>query len=150
MGAPYTTKLKLLRRETQLSKKIVSNDNQTEILKVIEEHEYAMQDLEEEQYKIKKKVGDNGKVQMQNDPTYFYKFQRRFSSGPSGIVNLKIVKYDNKIIIHDEEEKSNVLASEYSSVCLSTPLLLLAFPNLEYLDLSRQKYQNTKDKTFTE
>ena len=53
---------------------------------------------------------------MNSDPSYFFKYQRRFGKVTESVADLKVVKDGKESIITDSREKANVLSAQYKSV----------------------------------
>ena len=59
---------------------------------------------------------DKAIMRMDKDPSYFFKYQRRFGKTSEPVADLKVVKNGNEIIVTDSVEKANILSDQYKSV----------------------------------
>ena len=107
---------KLLRRIIKLSMRILATTNWKTNLKVMEELGDVTSSLEAH-YLAKRRTAESKAIEkMKSDPKYFYNYQRRFSSNPSGISDL-VTKVDGvEMEASTDEEKAEALSVQYQEV----------------------------------
>ena len=103
---------KLLRRKLKLSKRYLTSNSWVKNHEVIEEIE-TIEDKLKDEY-IKKKYNEERKVvdKMDQDPSYFFKYARRFGKKEGSIPSLK----GPNGLVSDNLAKAHILNSQYSSV----------------------------------
>ena len=103
---------KLLRRKLKLSKRYLESNSWTKNHEVIEEIE-AIEDKLKEEYR-RKKYKEERKVldKMDRDPSYFFKYAKRFGKKEGSIPSLK----GPNGLVSDSLTKARILNSQYSSV----------------------------------
>ena len=53
---------------------------------------------------------------MDSDPSYFFKYQRRFGKISEPVADLKVIKERKEVIVTDSKEKADVLSNQYKLV----------------------------------
>ena len=107
---------KLLRKKMKLKKLILKSDKWTKNKAVEEQLEEICGELDLMFYNRRVEMENKAISRINKDPSYFYKYQRRFGKMSEQIGDLKTVKNGKEILVTDNKDKADALNNQYSSV----------------------------------
>jgi hypothetical protein len=123
---------KLLRRKSKLSKRILSKSNWVQNMKIMEELEDVTVALDEMYLSRRRDMEAKAISRMKSDPSYFYKYQRRFAKTSESIPDLKITVNDKVTVVSDDYGKAEALRRQYESVWSSPDSQYVIGDSLEF------------------